>query len=192
MKTMKTLMLVVLLGLTTIANAETRGMNKSFLAKAVVIDFENVKKGQLLQVIDSEGFIIYSEELASDGNYEKVFNFDALLNGMYTIELEKDFEILVRPFQIKDYAILFDDSKEYRRFKPFISTENSLLKISKLNLESLPVNLRIYYKDELIYSESFKDQLMINKVFRLSSKMKGNYTAKIIGEDKTFVHHFKI
>ena len=76
MKTMKTLMLVVILGLTTIVKAESKGLNKSYLAKAVVIDFENVKKGQLLQVLDSQGFIIYSEELASDGNYEKVFNFD--------------------------------------------------------------------------------------------------------------------
>ena len=160
MKTMKTLMLVVILGLTTIVKAESKGLNKSYLAKAVVIDFENVKKGQLLQVLDSQGFIIYSEELASDGNYEKVFNFDALLNGMYTIELEKDFEILVRPFQIKDYAILFDNSKEFKRFKPFVSTENNLLKISKLNLASLPINLKIFYKDELIYSESIKNPII--------------------------------
>ncbi len=192
MKTFKALIYLVMLTVVTIANAETKALKKAFLAKAVIIDFENVKEGHLLSVIDNDGNVIYSETLSVNGNFEKMYNFDALMNGKYTLELEKDFEIQVRPFQIKDNAILFDNSEEYTYFKPYISTDKNLLKISQLNLNSQPITIKIFYEDELIYIENIKNQNMIKRAFRLSSKLYGDYRAEISNEKQTFVQNFEI
>ena len=105
MKSLKTRVLLVALMLGTLMSFA----NPSELdAKKIKIEFTDVKKGHELTIKNNEGNILYTEEVERKGDLVKIFDFSKLENGSYTLELEKDFEIIIKSIKInKTVPVLF-------------------------------------------------------------------------------------
>ncbi|MGJ8743496.1 DUF3244 domain-containing protein [Polaribacter sp.] len=162
-------------------------------AKRVRVEFKSVKKGQTLTIKNKDGITIYNQLIINSGKYSRMFNLNALKNGSYTAELNKDFEITVKPFLIKKGTISFIPSKEYTIFKPVIRTEKNSVLISKINFDRKPVKVILYYNDELIYSKTITENKdILNKVYRLSNTEKGDYKVIVYCNNKEYTKEFKI
>ncbi|MGJ8743499.1 hypothetical protein [Polaribacter sp.] len=161
-------------------------------AKKVRVVFHSVQKGQTISLKNNNGRTIYNQEILISGKFSRVFNLTALKKGNYTAELHKDFEIIVKPFTVKEGEVSFSISKEYTIMKPVIRTEKNRLLISKINSSKEPIDITIYYKDELIYSETFKEGPVFHKVFRLLKDKTGDYKVIINSDNKSFVKEFNI
>ena len=188
MKTIKKMTLVVLMFISTLSYAEKR--NLTTLSKVAIVEFVNVKKGQTLFVKDQNGLILHSETIKENGQLSKRFDLSQLKEGEYALELEKDFEIIIRPFEIKNNAITFFESQETKVFKPVIRKENNKLLISQMSLESKPVVVEIYFDDELIYSETTKGEKTMNRIYKLSKYETGDYRTVVKIDNRIYKKQF--
>jgi len=194
MKTIKRRVLVVVFMLGTLFNYANneKEFNKTVDAKKVKVVFKDVKKGQLLSVKDKNGFQLHSETVSSQGELIKFFDLSTLNNGVYTIELNKEFKIVIKSLLIKDNNVSFIKDSEKIIFKPVIRNKENLVLISKVNFDKKPVKITLFYNDEVIYSETLKGELMLKRVYRLDKELRGNYTVIVYCDDESYSNEFKI
>lgn len=189
MKTIKKMSLVALMFISTIGYAERR--NVLTFSKVAIVEFVNAKKGHQLFVKDEYGIILHSETIKTSGDLSKALNLKQLKDGKYTVELEKDFEIIIKPFEIKNNVLVFFKTNETKIFKPVVRQENRKLLVSQLSLKSEPVEVEIFFEDDLIYSETITGEKNINRIYKLQDETYGNYHAIIKIDNRSYIEYFK-
>ena len=162
------------------------------ISKKVTVEFKNVKKGHLLSIKDNQGVKIYSEEISENGHLSKILDVTSLEKGTYYVELDKDFEIAIKLFQIKENQVIFNENEEKTIFKPVARNEENVLLISKIAFDNEPMQVVLYYNDEMIFSETIKSEAILNRVYRLEKEKKGNYTVLFYNNGRSFEKRFKI
>ena len=193
MKTFKKLVLVVFMFGTLFNYAnEKKDFNTIVNAKKVKIEFTNVKKGNYVFVKDSFGTTLYSEEIKTNGEYLKFFDFSSLRTGNYTLELEKNTEIIESSFSKEGKAIVFKDNLTKTINKPAIYTKNNSIYISKLNFDNKGLEVEVFYNDEKVYTETLKsNSKSLNRVYKLLNDKKGEYTIVAKNNGRNFIKRFK-
>ncbi|QNM87141.1 hypothetical protein H9W90_14590 [Polaribacter pectinis] len=194
MKTkMKRSLLVVLMLGTLIGYANENNTSTTVLdAKKVKVEFKSVKKGQTITINDENGSQVYNQKIENSGTYSRFFNLTALKNGIYTAELNKDYEILIKTFKVENGNVTFLSEENNKVFKPVIRNEENLVLISKIDFNNKPLNVVIYYKDEVILSETVNGNDILSRVYKLSETEKGNYKVVINTNNRMYIKDFSI
>jgi len=176
-KIKRNLLVAVVLMLGTFTNyANVEGISNKI--KAVKVIFENVEKGHELTVKNHAGIVIYNEDINQNGELIKFFDFSHLNNGVYTIEVEKEYEILIKEFEVKNTLVSFHKEAEKTLFRPVILTKKDRIFISRINFDKSPLNVAIYYNDEIIVEETISSEdKVLEKCYHLDLTVKGNYRA---------------
>jgi hypothetical protein len=191
--TFKKYLLVVLMFGTFINYAtEKNNTNNLIDGKKVKVEFTAVKKGQVLSIKDANGSIVYNDIIETSGNYSKIFDVTALKNGRYTTELEKNFEIIIKPFFVENGLVTFLTQNTKTIFKPIIRTAENLVFISKMSFDNAPIRITLYYEGTIIYSETIKEEKELERVFRLLKTKKGAYRVAINSKKRSYSKSFKI
>ena len=190
--TIKKYLVAVTFLLSLISYATEKNISSSTEGRKVKVEFTEVKKGQVLSIKNTNSIVMYSDIIEMAGNYARTFDLTGLENGKYTTELEKDFETIIKPFLIENGLVTFLPEENKTIFKPVIRTQDNLLLISKISLEDQPVKITLYYKGDVIYTETSKDTKVLNRALRLLKNKKGNYTVAISADNKKYSKNFKI
>ena len=190
--TIKKHLVAVTFLLSLVSYATEKNISSTTEGRKVKVEFTAVKKGQVLSIKNANSIVIYSDIIEMAGNYARTFDLTGLENGKYTTELEKDFETIIKPFLIKNRLVTFLPEENKTIFKPVIRTQDNLLLISKISLEDQPVKITLYYKGDVIYTETSKDTKVLNRALRLLKNKKGNYTVAISADNKNYSKSFKI
>jgi hypothetical protein len=190
--TKKGILMVALMATVSTFATSTNTIIKNDTKKTALV-LKNVKQGNVLSIIDSDGNVLYKESIEFNGDYKKAFDLTQLPDGNYVFELEKDLEIKTIPFSIAFDVVSFDAKNEVSYFKPFVKHENDFVYISKLNLTKEATKINIYANVnesyELVYSELVENANAIEKAFKLN---KGNYKIEISSinnEYTTFINN---
>ncbi|QXP71350.1 hypothetical protein H0I29_04505 [Polaribacter sp. R2A056_3_33] len=194
MKTIiKTILVVTLMFGTLIsyANDNTKSTN-SVAVKKVKVEFKDVKKGNALTIKNEYGITIYKQVLQSSGNFTKNFDLTNLEDGLYTTELEKDFEIIIKKLEIKDGFVTFYKKEKEVIFKPVIRTEGDLILISKIEFDNQPLNVTLYYNNDIIFSDKVEGEKILNRVYKLSETEEGAYKVVINSDDRIYIKDFTL
>ena len=161
-------------------------------AKKVKVEFKNVKKGHILTIKDKQGNILHSENAIKKGNLTKIFDLSSLKDGVYSIELHKDFRILVKPFQVESHQVVFEKNLEKVIFKPIIRAKEDLIFISKKALDKEYVKIIIYYNDNPIHTEVITNEPHVNRIYKLDPNEKGKYRAVVFSNKKSYTKNFTL
>ncbi|WP_452230676.1 hypothetical protein [Lacinutrix sp. MEBiC02404] len=196
-KLMKSTLVLVVLFTTLLANANAP-LNSLKDAKRTTLTLNDVKKGDELLIKNTYGIILYNEFIQNSGDYTKGFDLTELPNGDYFFELNKDFKIVIIPFQVSNNIVVFKKEKESIIFKPHVRNKKNKVYISKLSLNQEPLDINVYYEDaegdifNLIYSETIMDDSKnISRVLSLDQKLKGTYKIVTKTEGRTFVDYIQ-
>lgn len=190
--TIKKYLVAVTFLLSLVSYATEKNISSTIEGRKVKVEFTAVKKGQVLSIKNANSIVMYSDIIEMAGNYARTFDLTGLENGKYTTELEKDFETIIKPFLIENGLVTFLPEENKTIFKPVIRTQDNLLLISKISLEDQPVKITLYYKGDVIYTETSKDTKVLNRALRLLKNKKGNYTVAISADNKNYRKNFKI
>ncbi|MTE26124.1 hypothetical protein [Winogradskyella ouciana] len=156
--------------------------------------FKFINEGDSISVTDSSGEVIYQGRINYNGNLIRLFDFSQLNDGVYTVEISKDFEVEIVNLNVKNKEVtLLTDSQE-KIFKPVFRTENSKIIISKIALDTKEMEVELYYEDELIYNESVdgQEEDILNRVYKLDETNRGDYTAIVRTNDRVYIKRFRI
>ncbi|KGL62008.1 hypothetical protein [Polaribacter sp. Hel1_85] len=191
--TMKTILLVTLMFGTLISYAnENTNTTNTVDVKRVKVEYKDVKKGQAFIIKDENGIIIFKQKFQSSGTYSKTFDLTNLEDGIYTTELEKDFEYIIKKIDVKNGFVTFLKKETKKVFKPVIRSKGDLLLISKIAFNNQPLKIDLYYKGDIIHSEKLEGKNIVNRVYKLSETEKGNYKVVINTDNRTYVKSFNI
>ncbi|MEM5563522.1 hypothetical protein WNY78_00330 [Psychroserpens sp. AS72] len=191
MKTIKTLVMVAFM-LTIVTGYANENVIDVPSKAITTLKFSNVKKGHQYTIIDNEGVILFSETIKRNGTFLKKFNFTALEDGSYTVELSKDFEIIITPFIIQSNNVVFLESKEKTVFKPVVRTKDDQLLISLLSMDTKTLDIELFYNGESILKDTLTGDQVLNKVYKLSEKEKGDYYLHMTSGDRVFNKTFTL
>ncbi|MGJ8548545.1 hypothetical protein [Winogradskyella wichelsiae] len=158
----------------------------------VIPTFNSVKKGNSITVTDAAGSVVFSGLINFDGNISSLYDFSQLNDGVYIIEVDKDFEIEINTVEIKNNNVSFIDQRSEKFFKPVFRVEQDRIIISKLALNSAEMKVDLYFENELIHTETIKGGEIINRVYKLDKKIKGEYTAVVSSNNREYIENFKI
>lgn len=194
MKTIKRKLVVVVFMLGTVFNYANNTKEDSRLMETtnVKVEFKDVKKGHTLTIKDKQGNILHSENATKKGNLTKVFDLSSLKDGMYSIELHKDFRILVKPSKVASHQVIFEKNLEKVIFKPIIRAKEDLIFISKKAVDKEAVKIIIYYNDNPIHTEVITNALQVNRIYKLDLKEKGSYRAVVYSNKKSYTKNFTL
>ena len=184
------LVAVVLLGtLVNYANVDENFKN----TKLIKVVFENVQKNHDLVVKNSEGVVLHKENISKDGYLVKFFDFSYLNDGEYTVEVNKDYEILIKSFKVENSKVVVSKNVEKTIFKPVIKTIDNHIQISRINFDKSALNISIYYKNNIIVEEVVKsDDKLVNKLYKLDDTIKGNYRVIVSNNNKSYTKEFTL
>ena len=192
MKIKKIILVALMFGTLITSANEKDNTNYKEAKKTVKVEFNNVKKGQTLTIKNSNGLTVYNNEIQNSGDYSKTFDFSALENGIYSAELNKDFEIVIKQFYVENGLVTFLNNKDEKIFKPIIRTEGDLLLVSKINFNNEPLKVTLYYNDEVVLSETISGDRLLKRVYKLSEKEVGAYKVVVSSDERTYSKEFNI
>ena len=190
--TIKKTMVLVLIFVTFISSAiENSKSYKLVSVKRVKVEFRNVKKGQTFIIRNENKNIVHKQKIVKLGTFSKVFDLTNLKDGIYTSEVEKDFEISIKKFSVSNGYVTFIKEESKKIFKPLIRLKGDLLLISKLSFKE-PLNIVLYYEENTIVDEQFEGKDIINRIYKLSKAKKGAYRVVINSDSRLFTKNFTI
>ncbi|WP_298532468.1 hypothetical protein [uncultured Algibacter sp.] len=185
------LMLALLATISGFASEAKILVNKDSKKTALVLN--DVKKGNQISIKDSNGLILYKEMVETTGVYKKGFDLNALPDGNYVFEVEKDLEINTIPFTVNAKEVLFDKGNEETFYKPYTRQEGDLVYLTKLSPNNKPINVSIYANRnddfELVHSEKIENTKVLERIYKIET---GNYKIVINSDSKeytTFVNN---
>ena len=189
MKTMKRNVLVVALLLTTLMSfGNTIKTNET----TIKVAFTDVKKGNALTITNKDGVVLHKETIEKEGSLTKVFDFSKLEDGIYFVEVEKDFEFVTKTYVVSNNEVTFKEGSTTKIFKPVIRAEENKILLSKLTFDEKPVQVSLYFNNEVIFAETVKESKMINRVYSLDKNEKGTYRVIVHNNGKSYVKEFNI
>ena len=196
MKNSLILLLVLTLNLTYGLSARNHsGKDK----KITSITFKNVKAGSLLTLKTMAGEEMYSEVIKTSGVFTKQFDFTLLPEGDYAFELEKDFEIQIKPLTISANEVSLNSDDESVFFKPVVNIRDNKILISQLALNSKPLVIKLYYTEKgkyevLLYNDTYQnnEEYIIEKVLSLSKNYRGKYRVVLSSNNQEYSEIFNL
>ena len=192
MRTIKRKVFVAIFMLVTIVNFANNKELPLLSVDKVTVIFNDAKKGNQLVIKDANGLILHSEEVKKKGTLVKTFNLSELENGIYTLELEKDFQIIVKTIKVKNNNVTFLNDAEQVVFKPIVRNKENKLMISKIAFDAEPLQVSIYYNNEIIYSETLEGDNILNRVYSLDGELKGDYKVVSYNNGRSYINEFKL
>ena len=156
-------------------------------------NFENMNREiPLIFIKNNTGKIIYEKPGNIYSSKIEDIDFSHFKNGYYTLEINKDFQIEIKPFTIISGEVIFHKTGEKTIFKPVIRAKKNKILISKLNFEAFTMKVDIYYEDELILSDNIKGEKLIEKTYSLQKEKKGNYKVITTVNDRRYTKEFSL
>ena len=108
------------------------------------------------------------------------------------MEINKDFQIEIKPFTVISGKAIFHPKAEKTVFKPVIRSNKNKILISKLNFEVYPMKVDIYYEDEVILSDIIEGEKLIQKIYTLRKNKKGDYKIVTKVNDRIYTRKIMI
>ena len=159
------------------------------------ITLSNLKQGNEIFVKDADGSTLYSETIKVSGDYIKNFDLSKLPNGNYYFEINKGLEIKMIHFTVEEAVAVFEKENETVIFKPFVTSDENLVSVSKLSLNEQPLEINIYFDDNgfnLIHSETIDNTQNISRIYSLNKAKKGDYRIVTKTDGRTFVDYVRL
>lgn len=160
-------------------------------SKSVVLEWEDEIVVANLSFVDSDGNVIYTDEVNGVSDYIKKFNLNTLAAGNYFLIVEDGSKEITYSIEINENNVLIAGKDEV--LKPVFKEEEGRLFFNYLNLESKEVSLAVYDSfGRKLFKETFENEMYVSKVFNFSDAFVGDYTVVVKADSGTFYKYVSI
>jgi hypothetical protein len=144
-----------------------------------------------LSIYDVDGKLIHSEKFDSQKNINRTYDLKALPEGTYFLEAESDTKISTYEISVVGATAKLSDNPVSEVYKPIFVNKKGLVRVSFLNLDKSPVNIKIYDKanNEVYDSNVIMDQ-DVKKLFNINQIDDEQYTFVMTYKNKSYSKTF--
>ena len=188
MKTLKLLFTLTAVAIVAIASAvENPKMSVTpITADRAVVSVLNSKPAIFEMSVKAQNgdIVYYKQSRKALTSYKKIFDFQYLENGIYSMILKINDTELTRTLEVTPGKINIGESK--LTFDPHFVFDGTVLKFSYLNYEKENFILNIYNDQDLIYKTKLGKDFAISSGFDLSKLENGKYKVILSSLNKEY------
>lgn len=188
-----TILFILLLTKSASANDESSLYETKNYSEKIVLDLTSLRGSSVFcQISNSEGVIIFSEELSINKERNKIFNLENLESGQYLFRISDDVQVTYYKVTKNESGIRYMDKNE-KIFRPTIVNRGNgtidfhLLALGK-NIEMEIVNS----KGQKLFQQSYSDLETISKRLTIKQTSEGQYTVKVKIGDEVFYNELSL
>ncbi len=183
--TVLALLLTATIGLAK--NSDIR-LRTSKQPKSLVLTMENVSKDFTLKITDIEHNVLYFEKMDNSLVIKK-FDLRNLENGTYFLTTTDVDKVIVYTVSIEGDKV--NILKKDENVKPHFRLTKERLFINFLNLDKSKVVIKVYDAEyRVVFSETVKEEMIIEKAFNFEGAYKGNYRVVVSDTNETYSENF--
>lgn len=177
MKTMKTNLLIAVLTILSSAVFASGNLKVNISqaeSEKAVVEATNLKMELFeIEVKDEYGESIFRKTTESAADYKRKYDFSALEDGVYFLNVKHGNEFYQKRFELKsgDVTIL----NERRVLEPFFIQKGDKVKMSYLNFPQEDMSIYVYDNNGLLHEQELKNEFAVHKSIDLSDVRPGEY-----------------
>ena len=152
----------------------------------LIVEVKGIEQGAILSILGENEEIVFKDRLSNDDSYSKIFDFNSLEDGRYTLVLDKEFSISTSIISKKG-EILSIEKNAYRfDFKPLYRISGDIVSICLANPEENKVEIEIFDKFGVPVGKLKTKDLVVKRKLDFSEVPAGSYIVKIKTKTNTF------
>jgi len=153
--------------------------------KSLNFEMDAVVEQTLVRIVDSNGVVIYSENVTKANIYTKKFNLYNLSEGVYFLNVENALKETVFKFTIKGSNITIAERKE--NAKPIFRKKEERVFLNLLNLGKEMVKIKVMDSEgRIVFEETVLDKILVEKIFNFKEAFKDTYTVLVQDKNDTY------
>lgn len=163
---------------------------KKAQAKTVTFTLDQLNDVDL-SITDEQGITIYAEKADSQKAINRSFDLKALPQGVYFLDTESDTKFSRYEISVGKKTASISKNAISESYKPAFINKEGMVKVSFINIDKSPVNIKVYDKDsnEVYNSEIIRDQ-RVSKVFDINKVNDQEYTFVMTNKDNVYTKKF--
>lgn len=152
----------------------------------LIVEVQRLEQGAMLSLLDETGEIVYKDKFFNEDTFTKVFDFNRLEDGKYTLIFDKEHSVSYSTIT-KDGSNLSIDDTAYRLdFKPLYRVSGDQVSICLSNPEENKVEIEIFDKFGVPVGNLRTNDLVVKSKLDFSKVPSGSYIVKIKTKTNTF------
>ena len=182
--------IALLFAVTAVMGAEPK-VSIDEASKSIVIELDDPTFENQIRFIDMENHVIYSETVDKNEMWAKKLDLTRLPIGNYILKVENylrttEYKITVEKSQVSMAPKKIDH-------KPVFRKKDGRVFLNLLNSDLSPVDIKVRdAMDRLLFIETMKGTLNIQKSFNFTKAFKGSYTIKVKDGRKVYMEEIEI
>ena len=154
--------------------------------QSLTVEVEKIEKGAILSLKNDNGEIVFRDTFNDQESYTKIFDFEKLSNGEYTLVLDKEFSISTSKIRKMEDKISIEKDSYKLDFKPLYKNNGEKILLYLANPEENSVEIKIFDKFGVTVGEIRCDDLVVKRTLDFSKVPSGNYFVKIRTKTNSF------
>lgn len=160
-------------------------------AKSVVFELDAEAGKTTIKLLDKDSNVIYYENVDKKA-YAKKFDLQNLKDGQYFFTTEDALRTVVYTINVAGSKVeivdTIEDTKPVYRKK-----DGGVIFFNHLNLDKSDVNVDVFdSSNRLVFSQDWKDTMVVEKVFNFKSAFKDVYTVVVTDGAKTYYESINV
>jgi len=144
-----------------------------------------------LSIYDSEGKIIYTENLDPQTVSDRTYDLKSLPDGVYFLVAESELKLAKYKISVVGKTAELSETPILVEFKPLFMKKDGLVKVNFLNLDESATVIKIYDRDcNVVYDSGVIKEQNITKIFDIFNIENEVYTISLTDNNKTYSKTF--
>lgn len=190
-KTIKTLMLLLGMIVATGMNAADELDLKVNDQQDLVVEARNVEKGALLILQNASGEVLYKDGFFTGKDYFKVFNFNTLPDGVYTLLYDRTNGISKKSIIKRGASIKIDEAADEFVFKPTYNISDKNVHFQLSNPREGKIYIEVFDAYGKKMNSFMSKDMVVKHTLDFSRVPSGSYIVRITAGDHTFEKELK-
>lgn len=142
-----------------------------------------------VSLMDPNGIVIHSDVINKNSDYDKVFDFSQVDNGVYTFVTKTGYTTVTKTIELENSSISVI-SKEYK-YAPIFMVDGDILKVSFLNKSKEDISIYLEDSAKEYYKEYGDNSLAYGKMININNLPTGEYTFALVAGEEKYVYRFR-
>jgi hypothetical protein len=152
-----------------------------------IIQLSDIKYDTKCLLLNQQGKILYKENIAGTGVFQRSIDLAELPDGAYEVQVEDEYKIVTTTLTKSNGKVIPSNENKNIAFKPQVTLKDTQLNVSLLALNDEKLAISIIDEEQNIISEKkLSGSINLGQSFDLSQLNSGYYTIQLSANGKIY------
>lgn len=182
------LLAIASLGISAYASGDINVFPMEESSKAKVEIEVPTKEDVKVSVLDPDGIVIHNDFISKNSEYEKLFNFSQVDDGVYTFVTKTGYTTVTKTIELDDNN-LYVINKEFS-YDPIFKIDGDILTVSYLNRSEHDISVSLIDSNKDYFKDNGDNSISYGKIINIKNLSRGEYRLILAAGDEEYNYIF--